>query len=182
MIPPRPTAAGRRGALLTLGALAAVPLAGCEAGVPRVFASLGAARQAIAALAHAPGARSSGAWALPQVLVHLAQSIEYSLQGYPVPRSALFQQTLGRVAFAVFDARGAMHHALDEPIPGAPALAGGVDLPAAAARLLAAIDAFDAHAGVLQPHFAYGALDKPAYTRAHLMHIGQHWSEVLSAT
>ena len=40
---------------------------------------------------------------------------------------------------------------------------------------------FDAHTGVLQPHFAYGALDKPSYTRAHLMHLANHWQAFVPA-
>ena len=41
-----------------------------------------------------------------------------------------------------------------------------------------ALQRFDAHTGALQPHFAYGPLDKPAYIRAHLMHLANHWSLV----
>ncbi|HZT56441.1 MAG TPA: DUF1569 domain-containing protein, partial [Burkholderiaceae bacterium] len=53
----------------------------------------------------------------------------------------------------------------------------GQPLGPALERAIAALRAFDAHAGALQPHFAYGALDKPAYTRAHLMHLANHWNE-----
>lgn len=163
-----------------LAGIAVAPLAGCSPAVPRPFGTLAEARRAVAAL---PGsaARSSGAWPLPQVLAHLAQSIEYSLRGFPALKPALFRSTLGAAAFALFDARGAMHHPLDQPIPGAPSLEAERDLATSVARLLAAIDAFEAHAGELQPHFAYGALDKAAYARAHLLHIGQHWSELQGA-
>ncbi|RYF40815.1 MAG: DUF1569 domain-containing protein, partial [Comamonadaceae bacterium] len=44
--------------------------------------------------------RATGAWPLATVLDHLAQSVEMSLDGYPQPRSALFQRTAGRAAFA----------------------------------------------------------------------------------
>ncbi len=86
-----------------------------------------------------------------------------------------------RAAFAVFDARGRMRHGLDEPIPGAAPLADGRPLPEAVHRLVAALNAFDAWRGPLAPHFAYGPLDKPAYTRAHLMHLADHWAEVITA-
>jgi hypothetical protein len=46
-------------------------------------------------------------------------------------------------------------------------------------RALQALRAFERHAGTLAPHFAYGALDKPAYTRAHLMHLANHWQNAL---
>lgn len=136
--------------------------------------------QAVGALQALPlaSARATGAWTLPQVLVHLAQSVEFSMVGFPEMKPAIFRATLGRAAFAVFDARGAMSHPLDQPIPGAAALAEERDLPAARARLVAALQAFQSHTGPLQPHFAYGELDPAAYARAHLMHLGQHWSEI----
>jgi hypothetical protein len=31
------------------------------------------------------------------------------------------------------------------------------------------------------PHFAYGALDKAQFTRAHLMHLANHWTEISPA-
>jgi hypothetical protein len=74
-----------------------------------------------------------------------------------------------------------MGHALDEPIPGAPALDATTALDAAIARALVALRRFEAHAGALKPHFAYGELDKAQYTRAHLMHLANHWTEVVSA-
>ena len=33
----------------------------------------------------------------------------------------------------------------------------------------------------LAPHFAYGALDKNAYRRAHLMHLADHAREIVRA-
>ena len=35
---------------------------------------------------------------------------------------------------------------------------------------------FAAHTGPLQPHFAYGALDKAQYEQAHAMHLANHLS------
>jgi hypothetical protein len=142
----------------------------------RRFQTLDDARRAVAPLAALP-LRTTGAWNVAQVLNHAAQSVEFSLDGFPESKPALFQATVGHLAFALFDARGAMHHALDQPIPGAPALSRDAPLPAAAQRLLDAFDRFERHTGALQAHFAYGALDKPAYTRAHLMHLADHWAE-----
>jgi hypothetical protein len=155
-------------------AAAPLALAGCGGPGALRFPDIDSAVRAVRGLV--PEGRSSGAWPLPQTLEHLAQSIEYSITGYPQPRAAWFQASVGRAAFAVFDARGRMHHALDEPIPGAPALA-AKELPPAAERLVQALRRFEAHTGPLQPHFAYGALDKPHYTRAHLLHLADHWSD-----
>jgi hypothetical protein len=160
-------------------AIAATSLAGCSVAEVQTFPTLAAARSAIAALDARD--RSNGAWPLPMVLNHLAQSIEYSIDGYPELKSALFRSAIGSVAFAVFEARGKMGHSLSEPIPGAPALDPQAALVPARSRLLAALQRFEAHEGELAPHFAYGALDKPQYLRAHLMHLANHWTEVVRA-
>ena len=164
----------RRRHLLVLPSVALV--AGCSSAGPR-FAGWTQAREAVRELLLTPQTVQGNPWNLPQVLQHLAQSIEYSMQGYPVLKAAWFRSTLGSVAFAVFDARGAMNHPLDEPIPGAPALEAQLGLKASIDRLLAAMDRFAAHSGPLQPHFAYGELSKPQYQRAHLMHLANHWQQ-----
>ncbi len=161
---------------------AASLLVGCSAAPVQGLPSLLFAQRAVANLNDSW--RSAGAFNLPQMLTHLAQSVEYSMRGFPQAKSALFQHTVGTAAFALFQARGAMHHNLAEPIPGAPDLAAepsALNLDAAKARLLAALREFDAFAGTLKPHFAYGALDKAQYTRAHLMHMAQHWGELIAA-
>ncbi|MBO9677000.1 MAG: DUF1569 domain-containing protein [Acidovorax sp.] len=163
--------------------LAPLALAGtaAHADTPRVL-RLSDAPPWLDRLEAARGVRTSGAWPLAAVLAHLAQSIEMSLDGYPAPRSALFQQTLGAGAFAFFAWRGRMSHPLDEPIPGAPALPReGDDWRAAVQRLRAAIARFEAHGGALRPHFAYGALDKAQYRLAHAMHIANHQDEIVLA-
>jgi Protein of unknown function (DUF1569) len=161
-----------------IAAAAATGLGGCAMTDVRTFPSLASARAAVEGLL-AGGWKHTGSFTLAQMLEHAAQSVEYSLNGFPQAKSAVFQATVGRAAFAVFDARGAMSHGLDEPIPGAPALS--LALPAAAERLLTALKSFEAHTGVLAPHFAYGELDKGQYTRAHLMHLANHWAEVVRA-
>jgi Protein of unknown function (DUF1569) len=157
-------------------AASAAPLAACSVAEVKVMPTLAAAKTAIESLAK--GYQHSGAWTLAQMLNHAAQSIDYSIDGFPQLKSALFRKAVGSVAFAVFQARGKMGHTLNEPIPGAPALDAQAPLEPAIARALAALRRFEAHTGALQPHFAYGELDKTEYTRAHLMHLANHWSEV----
>ena len=130
---------------------------------------------------HLPGRRADQR-RNPQLLQHLAQSIEYSMKGYPEMKSAAFRAVLGNAAFAVFNARGAMSHSLTEPIPGAPALDAKVALKDSVRRLLDALAAFEAWSGALRPHFAYGELDKAQYTRAHLMHLANHWTQFHAKT
>ncbi len=125
-----------------------------------------------------PEAPPTIGWPLPQVIAHCAQSIEFSLTGYPQPKPAWFRSTLGPTAFAVFERRGAMRHNLEEAIPGAPDLGSETQLSRSIARLRQAWDAFEAHTGAYQPHFAYGVLGKDQYRRAHLMHHADHWQRV----
>lgn len=121
--------------------------------------------------------QKSGAWNLFQVYTHLAQSVEYSISGYPEHKSWLFKHTVGSLAFSVFSAKGSMHHGLDEEIPGAPPLQVQGDVDLALQRLRDALLAFRDHSGPLQPHFAYGELSKDEYTQAHVMHLNNHLEE-----
>lgn len=148
-----------------------------------VFGTLAEAMQEVDRLASASASASvsalppATAWNWSQTLEHCAQSIEFSLQGFPAPKSALFQNTLGAAAFGVFALRGRMSHNLAEPIPGAPALdASTPDASVALTRLRKAVQDFAANVGPLHPHFAYGALSKTQYEHAHAMHLANHLS------
>jgi hypothetical protein len=125
--------------------------------------------------------RSNTDWKMLAVFEHLAQSIEMSLDGFPQPKSALFQQTAGTLAFSFFKWRGHMSHGLTEPIPGAPALTQQDAWKPGALRLRAAIARFQAHTGPLQPHFAYGALSRADYGLAHTFHIANHQDAIVLA-
>ena len=163
----------QRRTVLAAGVAAPALLGACDVKPVAVFADIPAALRTLEALS--PTARMAEGWTLAQVLEHAAQSVEFSLRGFPQLKPVWFSGTVGKLAFATFDARGRMNHGLSEPIPGAPALAEALPLPDAVARLVKALKDFDAHTGALQPHFAYGALDKGAYARAHLMHLADHW-------
>ncbi|HZH77304.1 MAG TPA: DUF1569 domain-containing protein [Archangium sp.] len=133
------------------------------------------------ALERAEAASVPGAWTLPQVLLHCAQSIDYSLDGYPRPRSALFRATVGRIAKRKFLSQGFMSHGLAAAIPGAPELEAG-NLSSALARLRQAISRFQAaEASALKPHLAYGACDKREYEALHAMHLADHLAARLPA-
>ncbi|RZI97719.1 MAG: DUF1569 domain-containing protein [Haliea sp.] len=150
-----------------------------RADIPKVQ-SLDEALRWLDRLQRQPTARSTGAWPLSAVLDHLAQSIEMSMDGFPQPKSAIFQGTAGSAAFAFFKWRGRMSHGLDEPIPGAPALKAGADWNPAALRLRQAINRFSAHQGPLKPHFAYGNLSKADFALAHSFHIANHQDEIVA--
>lgn len=154
-------------------------LTGCGSAAISSFPTIAAAQAALDALLTTPH-RTTAGWKLPAVLEHAAQSVEYSMSGFPEVKPVWFRATVGSAAFAVFDARGSMTHSLTEPIPGAPAL-GEPPLVQAAGRLKKALREFEAHRGSLALHFAFGALDHARYTRAHLMHLANHWTQVVRA-
>ncbi|MFK8030422.1 MAG: DUF1569 domain-containing protein [Gammaproteobacteria bacterium] len=120
---------------------------------------------------------SSGSWSVARVFNHLAQSIEFSISGYPEMKSAAFQNTVGSLAFSVFQARGNMNHGLDEAIPGEVVDPMATSSKEALQRLIEAIQTFENFEGDLKPHFAYGELSKEQYSLAHVMHINNHWQE-----
>ncbi len=140
------------------------------------FASLDEALNELGQLTQGGEPVSHATWNWAQTLTHCAQSIEFSLTGFPQPKSALFQNTVGAAAFAVFAWRGRMSHDLAEPIPGAPSLDDATDRVVAEARLRAAVQSFLQWQGELKPHFAYGDLTKAEYELAHAMHLANHLS------
>ena len=166
----------RRRVLQASSVLLAAPLAGCS-GELQTFTSWKAGQQAVLELLFTEKVVQGSPWNLSQVLQHLAQSVEFSMQGFPALKGAWFRSSIGSAAFALFNARGAMSHSLDEPIPGAPALDASQTLKTSVQRLLDAMDAFANFQGTLRPHFAYGELTKPQYERAHLMHLANHWTQ-----
>lgn len=140
------------------------------------FTSLDQARKELEYIEKAKNLQVNGEWDLYQNLIHCAQSIEYSLTGYPKNKNIVFQHTLGALAISKFESQGFMAHNLNEPIPRAPIINPNGQLGKAFFRLRKAIDDFDRHQGGLKEHFAYGMLTKVAYEKAHAMHLADHFS------
>jgi hypothetical protein len=137
--------------------------------------SLQGAQQVLIGLRDKPLVSLKG-WSPAEVFNHCAQSIEYSLDGYPALKPAWFRHSVGPLAFSAFAARGAMRHPLDEAIPGAAPLSEPAPQALALERLLQAIADFVSYQGELQPHFAYGALSHADYAQAHVLHLYNHLS------
>ena len=119
-----------------------------------------------------------GDWNPTQIFNHCAQSVEYSMSGFPEHKSDVFKNTLGQLAFSAFSAKGKMTHSLNEPIPGAPVLTSKNSLSQALNRLEKAMIDFKKFKGKLSPHFAYGELSKQEYEAAHVMHLYNHLHEI----
>jgi hypothetical protein len=131
------------------------------------LASFDDVNRALRALEQAPPAGAY--WPLS----HCAQSIEYAVQGYPKPKPWIVRALVGPMVLRRFLARGAMSHDVAATIPGAPVIEREGDVAQACARLRAAITAFRA-AAVLQPHFAYGPVERAQYERVQAMHVADH--------
>lgn len=165
--------------LAPAAAFCALGTTGCQSSKPLRdlrFATLSEAQHEMDRLTALADRAQTAEWTWPATLTHCAQSIRFSLSGYPQSKSALFQRTVGSAAFPVFAWRGQMSHNLSEPIPGASPLNPQVDPQAALATLHQAIDEFHRHAGALHPHFAYGWLSKTEYELAHAMHLANHFA------
>ena len=172
--------------VLTL-ALAAIPgtmlaatTSGC-AGTPAndrmlSFRSLDEALRELDRLTQPEPLAPATEWDWATTLNHCAQSIEFSMTGFPQARSRLFQLTAGATALKIFSWRGRMTHDLGEAIPGAPLLSRNADTTAAIARLKRAAQDFAQWTEPLQPHFAYGELTRKEYEQAHAMHLADHFS------
>jgi hypothetical protein len=119
-----------------------------------------------------------GKWNPYQIFTHCAQSVEYSISGFPEHKSNLFKSTVGQLAFSAFSSKGQMTHDLSEPIPGAPVLALEKEISIALARLEKSLLVFKQYEGNLAPHFAYGELSKKEYEKAHVMHLYNHLQEM----
>ncbi len=121
-----------------------------------------------------------GEWNPYQIFTHCAQSVEYSMSGFPEQKSNLFKNSIGKLAFSIFSSKGKMTHGLSEPIPGAPVIALEKDVNIALARLEKALVEFKQFEGDLLPHFAYGDLSKREYEIAHVIHLYNHLQEIKS--
>lgn len=116
-------------------------------------------------------------WTLYKVLNHTAQSMEYSMTGYPQmdPPS---RQALAKLVFNFFRKQGYMNHDLGAPVPGAPEIPDDGPLEDGFQRLRNAISDFQNFTGALHPHFSYGELTREEWELAHSFHCADHFSSL----
>jgi len=119
-------------------------------------------------------------WNLSQTIQHCAQTVGYSVTGYPRLKPSLFRLTAGALAKHLFLRRGATRHSLDAEIDGAPALDPGLPTAVAIDRLAEAVARFTTHAGPHTVHPAYGKCTHNQYERLHAMHLAEHLPGLLS--
>lgn len=122
---------------------------------------------------------SNGEWSPYKVLTHCAQSVDYSMDGYPEHKSDIFKNTIGKVAFAAFSHKRQMTHDLAEAIPSAPVISQEGNIKLAISMFRNSLTRFQNYQGALKPHFAYGKLSKAQYESAHAMHFVNHLKELV---
>ncbi|MBT2532548.1 DUF1569 domain-containing protein [Arthrobacter sp. ISL-48] len=117
---------------------------------------------------------SRGIWTFSETLQHAAQSIGYSMTGYPKLSPIGLRSTLGRAAKHLFLRRGAMRHNLSAPVLGAPELDPRMADPEAVAALRLVVSRFADFVGPLQPHPIYGRCSKEQVASLQTMHLREH--------
>ncbi len=122
----------------------------------------------------------TGEWDIYKIFMHCAQSVEYSMSQFPEHKSNFFKNTVGRLAFSIFESQGKMIHRLSEPIPGSPLIKSSLDTKFAMNYLRKSLIDFENFKGKLAPHFAYGELTNNQYEIAHVMHLYNHLEEIQS--
>lgn len=125
-----------------------------------------------------PGIKISGTWSLGKILVHCAQSIEYSITGYPDNKPAFIRKTIGKIILNKFMGQGYMSHGTNEPVAGAPEISNTVSDKEGFARLRKAIADFQNFKGETKIHLMFDAMSKEEYDKYHSMHIANHLSMV----
>ena len=108
---------------------------------------------------------------LGAALAHCAQSIEYSLTGFPTQRGWLVRKLIAPHLLRKFLRQGFMTHDVHAPIPLAPAISPELPFEEGVAKLRGAMERFRVHAGPLAPHFAFGDISRDDYERLRSMHL-----------
>ena len=115
-----------------------------------------------------------GTYTFSQTVQHAAQSIGYSMTGYPRLAPVSLRVTVGRAVKHLFLRRGAMRHNLSAPVSGAPDLDPGLRDLAAIAVLRATVSRLAGFDGALQPHPTYGRCTKEQVASLQTLHLREH--------
>jgi len=118
-----------------------------------------------------------GSWSLGQICDHLARSIIYSLEGFPVRAPWLLRKTLGPLLLRRILRSGRFVEGMKAPPPYQPKPI--ADARDEAEALRAAIRRFTSHDGPLVEHPLAGAVSRSDWERFHCIHCAHHLSFVL---
>ncbi|MCH9670334.1 MAG: DUF1569 domain-containing protein [Gammaproteobacteria bacterium] len=131
-------------------------------------------------LEDASSIRVRDGWSVEAVLHHCAQSIDFSVHGFPRYKPTFLRRTVGSLVARKFLRSGAMSHNRKEAIPGAPQAPGDQTLSDSLDAMRTAIATFRDSTVVPREHFILGRLSREQFERIHVMHAANHfeWFEI----
>jgi hypothetical protein len=141
------------------------------------FATLDEAVREAEAL-HERGYRKAGEWDLAQACGHLAQWIDFPMDGFPSPPAILkpflfvARHTVGPIAARRVLAKGEMPAGaptMKETVPPP-----GGDEPRAIEALRRSIERFEKYDGPFQPSHLFGHLNRDEWMKLQLLHCAHH--------
>lgn len=124
------------------------------------------------------GYRRAGKWDLSQACGHLAQWIDFPIDGFPSPPTLLkpvlfvMRHTVGPIAARRVIAKGEMPD--NAPTMSQTVPAPGGDESAAVDRLRRAVERFESYQGPFQPSHLFGQLSRDEWMRVQLIHCAHH--------
>ncbi len=140
-----------------------------------IFASLEEAQKGIENLEEKDVPKVEG-WTPYHTLVHCAQTIAFSMEGYPEMKPAIIRGTIGKLALHVFLKKGAMRHNLTADVPGLAWKEQEGTFQEGKKILGQSISDFLQYKGELKPHLLFGNMSFSEYNRYFAMHLTDHLS------
>jgi hypothetical protein len=119
---------------------------------------------------------TTGKWSFYQILLHISDSIHYSIHGYPGVLPWLIRKTIGRIVLGRLIAEGKMNPGHYNPT--APKEREEGDYKSAMSRLRECIKEFKNHDGIFSVHPIFDAMDKHTWEKLHCIHASLHMSFV----
>ncbi|MEP7323347.1 MAG: DUF1569 domain-containing protein [Saprospiraceae bacterium] len=117
-----------------------------------------------------------GDWDAYQHLMHCSQSLQLNVTGYPLEKSPLFQQTIGKVVFFLFNTQGSVSHNTNAFTEGTdPIHKNG--LREGVQHYRKQIIQFLDWSGPLKAHAFFGKLSKQEIIHYHSMHFANHFEQ-----
>ena len=146
---------------------------------PLTFASLDEVMPDVERLLR--GHTTVGNWSLGQICSHLAQGINFTIDGFPAEACLpwVVRQTVGRFLLWRILRRGRFVEGM--PMPRKYKPAPGTDAQAEAESLRAALRRFAAHTGPLANHPLQGPVSRAVWERFHCIHCAHHLRFALPA-
>ncbi len=117
-------------------------------------------------------------WNISEICLHCAQTIQYSMTGYPKMKPLLIRVTIGKLAIKKFLRQGFMKHDLTAHVPGSNPIDTTLSKEESIDELMKTIRKFESFHGTLKPHLLFGNLTKEDYGTYFAMHIADHLNEL----